>query len=364
MMKTTEDAGGNDADTQRIIAVEEAYATDRWIDEMVRLDISGPEAMEIEFMKFAQGRPQVRNGLTNFDDRIRIMDETGVDVHLLSLTVPGVQMMPKDRAVSFARELNDELAETIRRYPGRFAGLGTVSPQAPEQAAAEIERAVSKLGLNGILINSHTNGEYLDQPHFAPLLAAAEQANCPVYIHPRLPGGQMFAAYNAYGAQGALWGFAAEAGLHVVRLILAGIFDKYPRLQIVLGHAGEGIPYWFYRMDNMYPKNFGGGAELMRMVKLEMPPSEYFKRNVSVTTSGMDDPDVLDFCLRKVGPERVMFAIDYPYESSEHATRFLRDANLSPEVRRLISHANAERIFGIGQADQASRATGERSLSQ
>jgi 2,3-dihydroxybenzoate decarboxylase len=298
-------------------------------------------------MKFAQTSPKIRLGLTSFEERIRVMDETGVDMHVIGLTVPGVQMIPGNRAIALARDLNDELAQAVGRYPDRLVGLGSVPPQLPEEAAKEIGRVVDKLGLNGIIINSHTDGEYLDEPKYEPVLAAAEEAGAPVYIHPRQPGRRMLAAYAAHGAQAAIWGYAAETGLHIMRLILSGVFDRHPKLQIVIGHAGEGIPYWFYRIDNMYKRAFARSAEYFRMTKLELPPSAYFKRNISISTSGMDDPEVLDFCIRRLGAERVMFAIDYPYEDAEHATRFLRDAPLSSKDRRLVSHANAERIFGI-----------------
>jgi len=274
------------------------------------------------------------------------MDENGVDMQVLSLTIPSVQMFPVDCAIAISRDVNDELAETIRRYPGRFAGLAAVPPQDPENAALEIERAVHKLGLNGVIINSHTDGEYLDKPRFAPVLAAAERAGAAIYIHPRLPSRTMLQAYADYGLRGAIWGFAAETSLHLLRLIFSGTFDRYPSLQVVVGHGGEGLPYWFYRLDHMY-RAYYLAREQFGIADLQLPPSGYFTRNISITTSGMEDPDVLAFCQKKVGSDRVIFAIDYPYEDSAHAMKFLREAELSAKDRQLISWENAERVFRI-----------------
>jgi predicted TIM-barrel fold metal-dependent hydrolase len=252
--------------------------------------------------------------------------------------------LPND-AVPLAREFNDSLADIVRRYPDRFAGLGTVAPQDAVAAAYEIERIMGPLRLNGIMINSHTGGHYLDEPQFSPLLDAAEAHHAPIYLHPRVPS--MLSAYSSYGMSGAIWGYQAEAGLHAMRLILSGTLDRNPDLKIVLGHIGEGIPYWLRRIDNRhaFAQRVTGAAT--PMPKLKLTPSEYFKRNFVLTTSGIDDPNVLELALRAVGDDNIMFAIDYPYEETESAINFLENAPLTDMQREKISHKTAEHLFGL-----------------
>lgn len=335
---------------QRVIAVEEAYATGSWIDEFAILSPPPGEGSEQDFMNLVTANPDMRRALTDFDLRLQIMDATGVDAHLLSFTAPGVQMHETSRATALAAQLNDGLVEIIRRRPDRFAGLGSIAPQDPERAAREIERIMGPLGLSGVVINSHTNGRYLDEPEFEPILAAAEASGATIYLHPRVPSRGMLEPYNKYGMLAALWGFAAEAGTHAVRLIMSGAFDRFPRLRIVLGHSGEALPYWVYRLDNIAGKMWAVGGPQLGMRKLALAPSEYLRRNFGFTTSGMEDADVLAFCIEKIGEENVMFAIDYPYEDSAHAMDFLNSAPLTPRQRALFSHQNAASFFRLPPA--------------
>ena len=187
-----------------------------------------------------------------FDQRLRTMDEYDVDMHLLALTSTGVQMMPADKAVEVAAIGNDRLHEAIQRYPDRFAGLATIAVQDPPRAVKEIERAITKLKLSGIMINSHTNGEYLSERKYWPILEAIAGHKVPLYIHPRSPIPLMAKAYRTDHLEHAIWGYQAETGLHGLRLITSGVLDHVPGLQIVLGHMGEGIPYWLYRLDFMH----------------------------------------------------------------------------------------------------------------
>ena len=237
------------------------------------------------------------------------------------------------------------MAAIKRRHPDRFGALATVAPQDPAAAAAEIERAMGPLGLNGVMINSHTGGRYLDEPEFTPLLEAAEASRAPIYLHPRAPS--MLAAYRDYGMPGAIWGYQAEAGLHAMRLILSGTLDRHPGLTIVLGHLGEGIPYWLRRIDNRHAFAARTIGATTPMPRLSLTPSEYFRRNFVITTSGIDDPDVLGLALHAVGEDRVMFAIDYPYEDPTAAVAFLHKAPLTDQQRTAIGHRAAERVFAI-----------------
>jgi 5-carboxyvanillate decarboxylase len=273
--------------------------------------------------------------------RLADMDANGVDMHLLSLGLPGVQMFEPAQAVALARLSNDRLSEAIRRHPSRFAGLACFAPQDPGAAAKEMERAVNALHLNGFLVNSHTANGYLDEERFWPVLEAAEALNAPLYLHPRSPSDGMAAPFRDYRLEGAIWGYGIEAGTHALRLMLSGVLDRFPRLRIVLGHMGEALPFWLWRLDFMGAP----GARAGRGNQLK--PSEYFRRNFSITTSGVEDPLALRFCINKLGIDSVMWAIDYPYQPTAPAVAFLESAALSDEERAKIAHGNAERVFRI-----------------
>jgi 5-carboxyvanillate decarboxylase len=331
----------------RLIATEEHMATEAFLRVAHELEVLPSDRVEIELMRTVENAGVWRSALVDLDARLAVMDACGQDLAVLSLNPPGVQPYLAADAEVLARSFNDELAEIVRRYPTRFAGLGTVAPQNPESAAAEIERVMGPLGLNGIMINSHTEGHYLDEPQFGQLLEAAEAHRAAIYLHPRIPS--MSAPYSSYGMTAAIWGYQAEAGLHAMRLILSGTFDRYPGLTFVLGHLGEGIPYWLRRIDNRHAFAQRVAGATTAMPKLELAPSEYFRRNFAVTTSGMDDPDVLTLALRAVGDDNIMLAIDHPYENSDEAVAFLRDAPITDTQRANIAHRTAERVFGLNQ---------------
>ena len=339
----------------RRIATEEAFSLPEVYEAMrgwaATADPAEPDQDFWDFVctQDTPGLHRVRRQLLDLEDeRLEIMDANGVDVQLLSLTAPGVQTFPAAEGTALARLANDRLAELIGKHPGRFAGLATVAPQDPRAAAAEIGRAVGELKLNGVMINSHTGSEYLDEEKYWPLLEAAEALSAPIYIHPRSPAAPMAAAFKKYGLETGIWGFQAEAGLHGLRLICGGVFDRFPQLRIVLGHLGEGLPYWLYRLDYMHPVRSSYHAR----PALSLTPSEYIKRNFAITTSGMNWAPVLRFCIEAVGADNIMFAIDYPYQTTEGAVRFLDEAEISDEDRRKIYHRNAERIFGIPDGDE------------
>lgn len=329
----------------RVIAVEEHIATQEFLTIAHQLEVLPDDQFEMGLMRTVERGEPLRSRLLDLDARLAEMDAVGQDLAVLSLNPPGVQPYPAAAAVELARGFNDALAGIVRAHPGRFGGLGTVAPQDPDAAAEEIARIMGPLGLHGIMINSHTGGHYLDEPRFAPLLAAAEAAHAPIYLHPRVPS--MVDQYRDYGLMAAIWGYQAEAGLHAMRLMLSGTFDRYPELTIVLGHLGEGIPYWLRRIDNRHAFASRVVGAASPMPALELTPSEYFRRNVVITTSGIDDPDVLDLALRAVGADHIMFAIDAPYEESAGAVAFLRDAPLTETQRAAISHGTAERVFAL-----------------
>ena len=334
----------------RLIATEEAFAPSEYIDEYLKLTRNLDSAISRYLAIYYKKAESVRQ-LTDLDYRIAEMDEYGVDMHLLSITGPGVQAFDATLGTELAIIANDKLAAAIARHPGRYAGLGAIAPQSPEQAARELKRAVGELGLNGVIINSHTHGEYLDNPKFWPIFEAAVACDTPIYLHPTFPPDSMIDAYADYGMMGALWGFGAETSLHVVRMIMGGVFDAFPTLKIVLGHLGEALPFWLGRLDNRYHNILRrGGLAPLGMKQLDRLPSEYFKTNFWITTSGMMTNEPLDFCLGMFGADRVLFAIDYPYEQTAEAVPFIRNAPLDGETMRKITHANAEALFRIPPA--------------
>jgi 5-carboxyvanillate decarboxylase len=340
----------------RKIAVEEAFATPDLVAAWLEIARSNPTAsLDVPtgilsiFNDPAPGSNQDRFRRQLLDigaERLREMDAARIDMQLLSVTIPGVQMFAPDRAVAMAVATNDQLAEAIARHPTRFAGLACFSPNAPREAPAEMERAINKLNLKGFIVNSHTDDLYLDDPRFAPVLEAAEALGRPIYLHPRAPSNGMAAPFRDYSLGGSIWGFGIEAGTHAVRLILSGTFDRFPRLKIVLGHMGEALPFWMWRLDHMYKRRAKDG----RLKSNSLTPSEYFRRNFAVTTSGFEDPDILELVIKRAGIDNVMFAVDYPYESSVDAAAFIDAANLTPSQRASICHGNAERLFHIGSA--------------
>lgn len=334
--------------TFRRIAVEEAFVTPEIMAQW-QVVLAGRD-VEPGFARMGETilAPTPANRM--LDDRLldigaaRIahMDSLGIDMQVLSLTSPGVQVFEATLATRLAAASNDALAAAVRAHPTRFAGLAAIAPQDPAPAAKEIERA-AKLGLSGLIVNSHTRGEYLDAAKFRPLFEAAEALDMPVYLHPREPAASWVAPYLDYGLWFAGWGFAAETGLHAMRLIMSGTFDRFPRLRIVLGHMGEGIPFWLQRIDNRYLLEVKVGA----VAKLPRLPSEYFLDNFVITTSGVTSMPALRLALDVLGVDRILFAADFPYEDDAEAVRFMDGASITGEERRQIYETNARRIFRL-----------------
>jgi 5-carboxyvanillate decarboxylase len=271
------------------------------------------------------------------------MDEHGVDMQLLSLTAPGVQMFDADTACELATLANDRLAEVIARHPARFAGLACFAPQAPKRAAREMERAIQQLKLNGFIVNSHTNNAYFDHPRYWPILEAAEALDRCIYIHPRAPSDGLKGPLGDYGMDGAMWGYGVEVGTHVVRMMAAGVFDRFPKLKICIGHMGEAVHFWLWRITFMSRRAQASG----RAPRTELSMAEYFQRNFVITTSGVEDHLALDYSIRKLGVDNVLWAIDYPYQPTAPAVAFMDSAPVDDEAKAQLYHRNAERIFHI-----------------
>jgi predicted TIM-barrel fold metal-dependent hydrolase len=331
----------------RRIATEEAFAIPEQFEGYRALGRSTWSSPDVVFWNRILRDPDnpLVGPLLDLDDlRIADMDANGVDVQLLLLTSPGVQLFDADTATGLATLANDRLADAIARHPDRFAGLAAFAPQDPQRAAQEMARAIKHLGLNGFVVNSHTNGEYLDQEKFWPILEAAEALGAPIYIHPRPLPEPAIGPYLDQELWAGIWGYAAETGLHGLRLITSGVFDRFPNLKIVLGHMGEGLPYFVYRMDHM--------SRILRQIgsqkDYELDPSEYLRRNFLITTSGMNHHPPLELCVKVLGAENIMWAIDYPYQQTPECVEFMDSAPVAREELEKIYAGNAERVFGIG----------------
>jgi 5-carboxyvanillate decarboxylase len=282
------------------------------------------------------------------ESRIKAMNEAGIDMQVLSLSFPGVEMFNAEDGPAVAKDVNDELSNVIKKYPDRFAGFATIAPQSPDAAADELERAVKKLGLKGAMINGHINGEYLDDHKYRVIFERAEKLNVPVYIHPKMPPPGMLKYYSDYpGLASAMLGFTADASLHAMRLILNGVFEKFPGLKIILGHLGESLPFWLWRIDSRFKEEQGDSASAAFYKDFRKTPSQTFRDNFFVSISGMFWQPVLQFVCSVLGADKVMFATDYPYEATKEATEFIESVQIDNADREKICHLNAERILKL-----------------
>ncbi len=284
--------------------------------------------------------------IQDFAIRVAEMDKDGIDHQVLSLCQPGVQVFDPDTAVEVARLVNDRVTAIAQKYPGRFSNLATIPPQAPRAATEELERAVSKLGMKGAVVNSHTKGVYVDDESLWPVYEAAESLGVPIYIHPRNPSPQMVAPFQRGGLH-MIWGFQAEASLNALRLIFSGVFDDFPKLQFVLGHLGEGIPFCLDRIDNRYeymPARYKAESR-----RLKRNPGEYFRNNFSVTSSGQNWAPAVRFCQDVLGADRVLFGVDYPFEDQNAAVKRGEEIAMSQDDRHKFFEANARRVFNLEQ---------------
>jgi 5-carboxyvanillate decarboxylase len=331
------------------IAVEEAFVTEDIAKEWKKVLASkfvepGFRMMGNSILGEDPGARMVHSRLVDIGaGRIAQMDADGIDVAVLSITSPGVQAFDAVTATRLAKDANDVLAAAVKANPTRLAGLAAVAPQYPAGAAQELERAVKTLGMKGFLINSHTMGEYLDDQKYWPIFEAAQALDAPLYLHPREPGPGLVAPFLDYGLYFAGFGFAVETSLHAMRLIMCGVFDQFPKLRIVLGHMGEGLPFWLQRIDNRYLLQVKIGA----VKKLPKLPSQYFLDNFVITTSGVMSAPALKLSIEVLGVERIMFAADYPYESVEEGVKFLDAVDIPDAQRRQIYAGNAERNFKL-----------------
>jgi 2,3-dihydroxybenzoate decarboxylase len=287
-------------------------------------------------------RTNILGALSDFGERrLAEMDAAGIERAVLSLAGPGVQIeRDPATAVREARLANDFAAETVRRNPTRYSAFAHLPMQSPLEAAAELKRCVQQLGMIGALINGQTHGVYLDDPRYDPFWAMAEELGAPVYLHPADPEAP-YAAWSGYKElTRATWGWTVETATHTLRMVFGGVFDRFPGAKLVLGHMGETLPYLLWRLDSR--------AKLYKQSKpMSLEPSQYIRRNVYVTTSGQCAIEPLRCALEALGEDRVMFAVDYPFESTGIAGRFLDEAAISETARAKIGHRTAQALFRL-----------------
>jgi len=323
----------------RTITLEEHFASPAWI--------AGPGQSFVERLRNS-GAPGARilGQLQDVGDtRIAAMDAAGIDMQVLSLNSPGIEQADVEEQIAIARESNDFVADAVKKNPKRFAGFAALPVAAPEQAADELDRRVRQEGFKGTLINGHTCGRYLDDKFFWPILERAEALNVPIYLHPTVPpkpvaevlyGGFSPPVSEVFAAAG--WGWHIETGVHLIRMILGGVFDRYPKLQVVIGHLGEGVPFMLPRLN----RNLS-----MQVTKLNRPLAAYLRENVHYTFAGFNFPATFLDLLLEVGTDRIMFSVDHPYGSMAEARAFLDQIPVTAADRERIAHGNAERLFNL-----------------
>lgn len=311
----------------------------------------------------------VKGNLTDVgSERIRRMDAAGIDLQVLSHVQPGVQTLDRDTAICMSKEVNDWLAGVIKEYPTRFAGFAMLPTQSPSDAAEELERAITQLEFKGALINGHTQGRYLDDNSFSPLLERAQALDVPIYIHPADPPQAIIDIYyKDYPAMMQSWGWQVETGTHLLRLISAGIFDRYPRLKIIIGHMGELIPFGLRRintaltMGNWLLPSQSKEAGSPNRQPVQNSVIYYMRTNVFITTSGVFDQAALNCAIAELGIDNILFSIDDPFGDNFEGIDFLNKTELSREDKEKLAHGNAERILRLSSGTNARRSS-SRSL--
>ena len=340
--------------TYQRIAAEEAFAPPELFDRYRALLNEGwnadPGFSSLVGFYLTSKSPliaQIAAQMTDLGElRLHDMDVAGIAKQIISLTAPGVQIFDAATAVDLARSANDQLAEAVRKHPDRFAGLAAIAPQDPLAAAQELERGVRTLGLKGAIVNSHTRGEYLDHPKFWEIFEAAEALNVPIYLHPTSPPPAMIGPFLERGLDGAIFGFAVETGLHILRIIVSGALDRFPKLRIVVGHLGEGLPYWLFRIDFMHGRMVAANR-YASVKRLNKKPSEYLRENFYVTTSGMAwEPPIL-YAQSVLGVDRVLYAMDYPYQFVPDEVKVTDDLPIPDLDKQKLYQLNAESVFRL-----------------
>lgn len=321
------------------IATEETYTT----EELIALN-----AINDQHVEYLRGTGLAELG----PGRIGAMDEAGVNVQILSAHTPGVQNVPGQEGVDFAYRLNKMIADgPMATYPGRYQAYATLPLQDPEASADELERAVREDGFVGAMTNGFIGNRFLDHPDFEPLLARAEALDVPIYLHPGFPPEDVFNIYynttrpgydqefQNYILSGSGYGWHQEVITQCLRLIITGAFDRFPNLQMIIGHMGEGLPFFYERIVEDMSESTEDS--------LNKPIGQYFSDNFWYTTSAFPQDELLHLLLKYISVDRVMFGTDYPFADMKQQTDWFRAVDLPREDKEKIAFRNAERLFGM-----------------
>jgi 2,3-dihydroxybenzoate decarboxylase len=277
------------------------------------------------------------------DQRIKEMDEAGIDLQVLSQSAPATQKMPAELSIAMSRHTNDYLHEITRNHPTRFAGFACLPTQDPAAAVEELERCVTKLGFKGAMIHGLTNGAFLDEKRFWPIFERAQALDVPIYLHPAIPHQQVIDVYYEPYVKDfptllrAGWGFTVETATHAIRLVLSGLFDAYPQLKIILGHLGEGLPFLLLRIDEA----------LSRTGNRPLAFRETFCKHFYLTTSGNFSDTALLCTMMEMGIDRIMFSVDWPFVNNKAGVDWLTRMSISSEDKAKIFATNAERLLKL-----------------
>jgi predicted TIM-barrel fold metal-dependent hydrolase len=332
--------GGQGAGAMRIIAIEEHFST-----PLHRQKMSANEARSFYITSRSE---EIGHDIgQELDDlgqsRLKHMDATGVDLQVLSFNVPVAPGFAADEAIAMAKEVNDRLATATRAHPKRFAGFAALATVAPDAAADELERCVRDHGFVGAMIHGHTMGRFLDDQTFWPIFERAEKLGVPIYLHPALPHPGAIKAYYQ-GFEDILarpgWGFAVDTSIHFLRILFAGVFDAYPKLQVIMGHLGEGLPFAMHRLNDHTER-------AAKRRGLKKTPLEYIRDHLHVTTSGNWFEPAFVCTLLAMGADRILWSIDWPYEANRTGMAFWNTISLSDADREKIAHGNAERLLRL-----------------
>ncbi len=332
----------------RIITVEEHFHHPPAVARVLELAASAPIVPDDGFGAFLRDfMPDQDSAERLGGNRLAHMDRVGIDVQVVSHGANSPGNLDHPEAIELCKRVNDTLAQQISEHPTRFRGFATLPLREPAEAADELKRCVNELGFVGALISGTCGGLFLDNERFDVVLAAAETVDLPIYVHPGVPENPVSQPYYAGNWPAALhflfsgpaFGWHAEAGIHILRLILSGALDRHPRLKLLSGHWGEFVAGWLDRLDEVI--SWAGILDLERQV------SGYYRAQVWATPSGMYSQNQLNFIVAEIGADRIVYSEDFPYVVRDNVSEFLEQADLSDDQRNAIAHGNAESIMPV-----------------